>query len=97
MLRLAASGWYFSSSSFFCFSAASDPGLRLHVPCISGPGQANALHHGPTVFLRRNRFCIEVEATPGHAFINGSIERHESGLPRFELDPPAPKTFRAGK
>jgi death on curing protein len=29
------------------------------------------------VFLRRNRFYIEVEGTAGHDFINGSMERHE--------------------
>jgi death-on-curing protein len=29
------------------------------------------------VFLRRNGFYIEVEASDGHAFIEGSMERHE--------------------
>jgi death-on-curing protein len=29
------------------------------------------------VFLRRNRFYIEVEGMDGHAFITGSMERHE--------------------
>ena len=29
------------------------------------------------VFLRRNRFYLEVEATDGHAFVDGSIARHE--------------------
>jgi death-on-curing protein len=29
------------------------------------------------VFLRRNGFYIEVEALDGHAFIDGSMERHE--------------------
>ena len=29
------------------------------------------------VFLRRNGFYIEVEATAGYDFINGSMERHE--------------------
>lgn len=29
------------------------------------------------VFLRRNRFYIEVEGLDGHTFIVGSIERHE--------------------
>jgi len=29
------------------------------------------------VFLRRNGFCIEVEALDGHAFIAGSMDRHE--------------------
>ena len=29
------------------------------------------------VFLRRNGFCIEVETMDGHAFICGSMERHE--------------------
>jgi death-on-curing protein len=29
------------------------------------------------VFLRRNGFWIEVEATDGHSFIEGSISRHE--------------------
>ena len=29
------------------------------------------------VFLRRNGFYLEVEAIDGHAFIDGSIARHE--------------------
>ncbi len=29
------------------------------------------------VFLRRNGFYIEIEATAGYEFINGSMERHE--------------------
>jgi death-on-curing protein len=29
------------------------------------------------VFLRRNGFYLEVEGTDGHAFIDGSIARHE--------------------
>jgi len=29
------------------------------------------------VFLRRNGFYIEVEGEDGHAFIVGSMERHE--------------------
>src|SRR5215468_8427003 len=29
------------------------------------------------VFLRRNGFYIEIEATEGYAFIDGSMERHE--------------------
>jgi death-on-curing protein len=29
------------------------------------------------VFLRRNGFCIEVDAVDGHAFIYGSMDRHE--------------------
>ena len=29
------------------------------------------------VFLRRNGFYIEVTGAQGHAFIEGSIERHE--------------------
>ncbi len=29
------------------------------------------------VFLRRNGFCIEVENLDGHAFIDGSMDRHE--------------------
>jgi prophage maintenance system killer protein len=29
------------------------------------------------VFLRRNGFYIEVEGLDGHAFVVGSIERHE--------------------
>src|SRR6059058_4575331 len=29
------------------------------------------------VFLRRNGFYIEVTGTEGHAFIDGSMERHE--------------------
>jgi death-on-curing protein len=29
------------------------------------------------VFLRRNGFYIEVEGLDGHAFIDGSMERHE--------------------
>src|SRR5271167_1947557 len=29
------------------------------------------------VFLRRNGFCIEVDGLDGHAFIVGSMERHE--------------------
>jgi death on curing protein len=29
------------------------------------------------VFLRRNGFYIEVEGIDGHAFIDGSIDRHE--------------------
>jgi death-on-curing protein len=29
------------------------------------------------VFLRRNGFCLEVEATQAEAFINGSMERGE--------------------
>ena len=31
----------------------------------------------PDVFLRRNGFYIEVEGPDGHAFIAGSMERHE--------------------
>jgi death on curing protein len=29
------------------------------------------------VFLRVNGFCLEVEGSEGHAFITGSMERHE--------------------
>jgi prophage maintenance system killer protein len=29
------------------------------------------------VFLRRNGFYIEVDAVDGHAFLHGSIDRHE--------------------
>lgn len=32
---------------------------------------------GADVFLRRNGFYIEVEGLDGHAFIVGSMERHE--------------------
>jgi death-on-curing protein len=35
------------------------------------------------VSLRRNGFCIEVEALDGHAFINGSMERHEFRFARI--------------
>ena len=35
------------------------------------------------VFLRRNGFCIQVEAAAGYAFINGSMERHEFRFPRI--------------
>ena len=32
------------------------------------------------VFLRRNGFYLEVEGIDGHAFIDGSIARHEFGF-----------------
>jgi death on curing protein len=35
------------------------------------------------VFLRRNRFYIEVEGLEGHAFIEGSIERKEFRFPKI--------------
>ena len=34
------------------------------------------------VFLRRNGFYIEVEGLEGHAFIVGSMDRHEFRLPK---------------
>src|SRR5438552_11150692 len=35
------------------------------------------------VFLRGNGFCIEVEGAEGHAFIDGSMERHEFRFARI--------------
>jgi death-on-curing protein len=35
------------------------------------------------VFLRRNGFRIEVEAAAAHAFITGSMERHEFRFPKI--------------
>jgi prophage maintenance system killer protein len=35
------------------------------------------------VFLRRNGFYIEVEAQEGHAFLDGSMERHEFRFARI--------------
>src|SRR5947208_5513914 len=35
------------------------------------------------VFLRRNGSYIEVTGTEGHAFIDGSMERHEFGFARI--------------
>ena len=35
------------------------------------------------VFLRRNGFCIEVEAAEGYAFIAGSMERREFLFPQI--------------
>jgi death on curing protein len=35
------------------------------------------------VFLRVNGFCIEVEGSEGHAFITGSMERHEFRMPQI--------------
>ena len=35
------------------------------------------------VFLRRNRFFIEVDAHEGHAFIDGSMQRHEFRFPQI--------------
>src|SRR5207253_1649216 len=35
------------------------------------------------VFLRRNGFYIEVTGTEGHAFIDGSMERHEFRFARI--------------
>jgi death-on-curing protein len=35
------------------------------------------------VFLRRNRFYIEVDAQAGYEFIYGSMDRHEFRLPRI--------------
>ncbi|HEY6766279.1 MAG TPA: type II toxin-antitoxin system death-on-curing family toxin [Candidatus Sulfotelmatobacter sp.] len=37
----------------------------------------------PDVFLRRNGFYIEVEGAAGHAFITGSMERHEFHFPQI--------------
>lgn len=35
------------------------------------------------VFLRRNRFYIEVDAQAGHEFIYGSMDRREFRLPKI--------------
>ena len=35
------------------------------------------------VFLRRNGFYIEVEASDGYAFIDGSMDRHDFGFPQI--------------
>jgi death-on-curing protein len=35
------------------------------------------------VFLRRNGSCIEVDAVDGHAFIYGSMDRHEFRFARI--------------
>jgi death-on-curing protein len=35
------------------------------------------------VFLRRNGFCIEVEAAAGHEFIYGSMDRGEFRFPKI--------------
>ena len=35
------------------------------------------------VFLRRNGFYLEVEGIDGHAFIDGSIARHEFRFPQI--------------
>jgi death on curing protein len=38
---------------------------------------------GADVFLRVNGFYLEVEASDGHAFITGSMERHELHMPEI--------------
>ena len=35
------------------------------------------------VFLRVNRFCLEVEGSEGDVFITGSMERHEFRMPQI--------------
>jgi len=89
-LLQAASGWYFSSWSFFCFSGASDPCLRP----LASAGQGTMRFTTSDVFLRRNRFCIDVEATPRtlvHQRLNDAPRI--SGYQDFGLDPAAPRTF----
>jgi|CZKY01.1.fsa_nt_gi hypothetical protein len=71
------------------------PALRYRGPNNGLPavaGNKRIAFTATDVFLRRRGFYIEVEGLDGHAFICGSMDRHESLCPNPRLDPSAYQT-----